>query len=272
MSTASPSAPASNWRRHLQSKGSFAVSVATELWVGGSLVLASLLFGAVVAHRSGPTSLDRKIMSLVSQVHGVSWTPLAHLSSPAALVPAVVLCAAWALRQGLRNAAVCGLAPVVGVLVAQGLKHMVGRLDAGVSSYPSGSVAAVAAVAAVAVVAVARPWKPVAAVVGGALAIVMSLTVVALRWHFPTDALGGGALAFGLTMLIDAATLTAWPVRVDGSTSAEERRAVRERPSSTSRSRDRSFTGLAGWLIGRSDDGDDPGQLRAYTEVRRPHR
>ncbi len=185
------------------SVGSLAVPVAVELWTGGLLLVGMLVLGGLVAHESRPTIFDQMVQGRVPHLPHAVWTGVVHLGSPLVLVPVVLLCAIWALRQGVRLAAVCALSPIVAALLAQILKHVFDRLDTGVASYPSGTVATVAAVAAVAVIAVDRRWKPAVAVIGGLLVVAMCLTVVALRWHYPTDAGGGAALGVGVAMVAD---------------------------------------------------------------------
>ena len=193
-------------RDFLRESGSFGISATGEVWTGGLLIVGMLAFGGLIAHDRGPTALDQLVIGHLPHVRGTTWTGLVHLSSPFVLVPAVLVSAAWSLRQGLRPAVVCVLAPLVAVLAAQVLKHVFNRLDSEVASYPSGTVAAVAAVAAVAVIAVDRRWRPFVALGGALLLVTICLTVVALRWHYPTDAIGGAALSVGVVMMGDGLT------------------------------------------------------------------
>jgi membrane-associated phospholipid phosphatase len=48
-------------------------------------------------------------------------------------------------------------------------------------------------------------WKWVTAVLAVAYALWMTIAVVALRWHFPTDSLGGAVLGVAVVLVIDAA-------------------------------------------------------------------
>jgi len=76
------------------------------------------------------------------------------------------------------------------------VKPLVGRTLGGVLSYPSGSTVGAAALAAAGVLASPRRWRPWIAGPASAYALWVALAVVALRWHYPTEALAG--LAFGV--------------------------------------------------------------------------
>ena len=70
-------------------------------------------------------------------------------------------------------------------------------------TFPSGSVTTVAALATAWALAVPRWWRwlvvPTVTVVVGAVA----WAVVGLRWHYPSDALGGAAFGVGVVLLVD---------------------------------------------------------------------
>ena len=85
------------------------------------------------------------------------------------------------------------------------VKPVVGRTFADVVSFPSGTVAAVAAVATVALLATPDPWRSVVAALGGTVTVLACMSVVALRWHYPTDAVAGVAVGGGVVLLADCA-------------------------------------------------------------------
>ena len=110
------------------------------------------------------------------------------------------------LRDWVRAIA-CAVAPVIAVLIVQDLaKPLVGRHIgmAGGSSYPSGTVAAVAALATAATLVMPRLVRPLVAAVGLLATIGTSVAVIVLRWHYPTDALGGIAVGIGAVLVLDA--------------------------------------------------------------------
>ena len=75
----------------------------------------------------------------------------------------------------------------------------------GVLSYPSGNVADVAAVVTALALAVPRPARPVVVVAGAVAVGMMTVAVVGLRWHYPTDALAGAVLGVGTVLTVDGA-------------------------------------------------------------------
>jgi len=86
-------------------------------------------------------------------------------------------------------------------------KPLVGRHFEGSSglSYPSGTVTAVAALAAGILLVAPRLAKPAVAALGGALVAAVCVAVVVLRWHYPTDALGGVCVGAGAVFALDGA-------------------------------------------------------------------
>ncbi len=85
------------------------------------------------------------------------------------------------------------------------VKPVVDRTFADVVSFPSGTVTAVAAVATVGLLATADRWRSVVATLGGTVTVLAIVSVVALRWHYPTDALAGVATGVGVVLLTDCA-------------------------------------------------------------------
>ena len=104
---------------------------------------------------------------------------------------------------------------MVAVLVVQDLaKPLVGRhigLTGG-SSYPSGTVAAVAALAVAFTLVMPRLLRPLVALAGAAVTVGVSAAVIVLRWHYPTDALGGIGVGMGSVLLVDGLAHIPWVV------------------------------------------------------------
>jgi membrane-associated phospholipid phosphatase len=116
-------------------------------------------------------------------------------------------------------------------LTTQLLKHAIaqprvvdwlGTEQISASAWPSGHATAAMALALAAVLVAPRRARPVVAVLGGAYALVAGTAIIALRWHFPSDVLGGylvaAAWALGVTAVLVAverrpaapAPLAAW--------------------------------------------------------------
>ena len=78
-----------------------------------------------------------------------------------------------------------------------------GRHFDGVLSYPSGNVTNVAAVATALALATSGRIRVVVGVLGAVATGAMAVAVTGLRWHFPTDALGGAVFGVGVVLLVD---------------------------------------------------------------------
>jgi len=72
-------------------------------------------------------------------------------------------------------------------------------------AFPSGHATAAMTVAIALVVVVPGSLRLVAALVGAAVAIAVSFSIVALGWHFPSDVVGGYLLATGWALVLLAA-------------------------------------------------------------------
>jgi membrane-associated phospholipid phosphatase len=117
-----------------------------------------------------------------------------------------------ALRDWVRAVA-CAAAPVLAVLIVQDLaKPLVGRHlgITGGSSYPSGTVAAVAALATAATLVMPAMARPLVAAVGAVATVGACAAVIVLRWHYPTDALGGIGVGTGAVLVVDALFHVPW--------------------------------------------------------------
>ena len=92
------------------------------------------------------------------------------------------------------------------------------------ASYPSGHATAAMALALAAVLVTAPAWRRHVAVAGGAFALLVSFSVLALGWHFPSDVVGGYLLA-GVWCLLAVAALRALAARVPQAHAPSARRA-----------------------------------------------
>ena len=178
----------------------------TELVVGSALVLAAALGGLYFAIRPGPARVDGWLRDLVGPSHALAFTHVSSLTRPAVIVIGAAVAAGVCLPRDRPRALACLVAPplalIAGELVA---KPVVGRTLGGVLSYPSGSTVGAAALAAAAVLATPARWRPWIAGPASAYALWVALAVVALRWHYPTDALAGLAFGAGVVLVIDGA-------------------------------------------------------------------
>ncbi len=212
------------------------VGTVAELTVGAGLLGLSALAGLVFVHRPWPNRLD---------VWGYQALPLdsgsrlAHdlvtLGSLTALVVGVAVVFAIGVLRDWVRAVACAAAPLVAVVVVQDLaKPLVGRHIGitGANSYPSGTVAAVAALAMAFTLVMPRLLRPLVALAGAVATVGVSAAVIVLRWHYPTDALGGIGVGMGSVLMLDGLLHIPWavaalfrPARRDG------RLGVQQHPS-----------------------------------------
>jgi undecaprenyl-diphosphatase len=186
---------------------------APETPAGASLALAGIVLGLVVVGgiilhvRPGPNVLDTWAFSAFP---GSLQSSLLHAVTDLGLFPVTagfaLVAAAWVWRRDRRRALACLCGPALAVGLAELTKMAVGRRFEGTAalSWPSGTTAAVAAVVAVVVLVTRRRARAVAVVAGTAVVAVVAIALVAYRWHYMSDALGGIALGVGTILLVDA--------------------------------------------------------------------
>ena len=212
-------------------------------WAGALLACCAALvavLGVLFAHQSRAGRLDHAIDPRVIAWLGGHRGLLLWLAAPGSLVPAAVLCAvivAACLLAGRLNGAVLAAAsvPVAVGLDDVLLKPLVHRTYGGSLVYPSGHTTAAFALAATVTVllllaprparaAVLRMLIPVAAC---ALAAVVAIAVIGLRWHYFTDTLAGAAVAAGtvcgLALLLDRPAPRRWLTRASRRPAAQDR-------------------------------------------------
>ena len=155
---------------------------------------ATALGGLLLAKRPGPNRVD------AAGYFYVPSDPSSHLANelvkigsiPVLLSGIGVIFAVMIFRDWVRAFA-CAAAPIVAVEVVEHIaKPMVGReIGAGGFTYPSGTVAAVAALAAAVFRRLPRLLRPLSTLAGALAVTGVAWAVLALRWHYPTDVLGG---------------------------------------------------------------------------------
>ena len=181
-----------------------------ELLLGCFLLGGATLAGFAFVHRPWPNRLDVIGLRVFPAHLSSRWAAdLAHLGSmPVLAVGVGALCVAGVLSRDWARAAACVVAPMGAVLTVQLVaKPLVGRHFEGSSglSYPSGTVTAVAALATGVLLVAPRLAKPAVAVMGGVVVAAVCVAVVVLRWHYPTDALGGAGVGAGAVFALDGA-------------------------------------------------------------------
>jgi membrane-associated phospholipid phosphatase len=190
--------------------------ISVELILGMGSLLVAAVAGLAFVHRPWPNRLDVLGYRLLPADMGSHWAnDVVMLGSVTALVVgAVAIFLVGVMRDWVRAVA-CAAAPVVAVVIVQELaKPMVDRhlgLN-GPSSYPSGTVAAIAALATAATLVVPRLLRPLVAGAGLLAVLATGAAVIVLRWHYPTDALGGIAVGVGAVLSLDGLLHVPWAV------------------------------------------------------------
>ncbi len=180
-----------------------------EIVVGGILVALTALGGIYFAFRPEPAAFDHWIE--VTSTKGSWFTTVTALRYPFVVILGSVFLAAVTVRRNRPRALACLVAPPLALVACELLiKPWVGRSIAGSFSYPSGSTVGAAALATAAVLASPSRWRPVTAVVATLFSLWMAVAVIALRWHFPSDALAGVAFGVGVVMLVDGLAAEAY--------------------------------------------------------------
>jgi membrane-associated phospholipid phosphatase len=178
---------------------------AVETAVGAALLGVSLVGAVLAAAHPAANALDRWGFDAIGAAPGsVVLLRITDIGSPVVLVVATVVAGLVALRHDRVRAIACLSGPAaVAVLVELVLKPVVGRHFEGVLSYPSGNVADVAAVATAWTLAVTPRFRPFVVAVAAAATLAMADAVIALRWHYPSDALGGLVLGVAVVVFVD---------------------------------------------------------------------
>ena len=185
-----------------------------ELLSGAGLLGLAALAGLAFVHRPWPNRLDTIGFSRLASDPSSRWAhDLVNVGSLHVLLIGVVALFAVGLTRDWLRALSCAVAPLVAVLIVQDVaKPLVGRHIgiAGGSSYPSGTVAAVAALATGAMLVAPRLLRAPVALAGLVVVTATCAAVIVLRWHYPTDALGGVGVGAGAVLLLDGLLHLPW--------------------------------------------------------------
>jgi membrane-associated phospholipid phosphatase len=164
----------------------------------GIVVVAMFVLGWAVGKRSTP--LDRWF-------HRFEYSPLRWLllfTDPWVMTIVALFCIAVALYLGRRRLAVAMVvSPLVGIVLAQLLKHVIGRMKGQGLAYPSGHTTTVVIVMGMFVLLVGvSVWSAVVA----AVVCVLGAIGQGVTYHYFTDTIGG--LLLGCAVVCVAATAT----------------------------------------------------------------
>ena len=175
-----------------------------ELVVGGVLLALVAVSGLYLSFRPAHTVVDAWILGLVGPDHNAALTHVTSLRFPPVIVAGSVVAAVVAYPADRLRSLACLVAPALALGTCElVVKPLVGRHVGAGLSYPSGSTVGAAALATVAVLAGPTPGRTLAWIVGSAYTLWMSIAVIALQWHLPTDALAGVAYGVGVVLVVD---------------------------------------------------------------------
>ncbi len=178
--------------------------VAVELVAGTVLVLLVAMGGVYFVNRPSSGAVDGWVLDVVPGAK-VSWfTGVTALRYPWFIVLGAVVLFGLAFRRDRARAVACLIGPPAALLLCELVaKPLTGRTLGGSLSYPSGSTVGAAALATAAVLITSARWRTVVIVVASSYAAWMTVAVITLRWHFPTDALAGLAFGAGVVLVMD---------------------------------------------------------------------
>ena len=180
-----------------------------QLAAGLALLALTALGGLALARGSGPSIVDRWVPSFGGFLRNPALTDVTVLRYPQAIVVGALLVALLVLPRDPVRALACAIGPPLALLTCESvIKPLVGRTLGSGLSYPSGSTVGAAALMTAVVLATPSRWRPVAIGMGAAYVLWMSEAVIALQWHYPTDALAGIAYGTGVMLLVDVAVST----------------------------------------------------------------
>ena len=185
-------------------------------------VLVTTGLGLIFRGKEPPDHVDSVVgNAVVARFTAHPGVPL-WLATPGSTIPIIaaslVIAVGCLVARRLNGALLAVTAvPVTAFACDAVLKHVFGRASLGFLSYPSGHTASAMAVTTVLAVLLHDQARPGAARVAGAVlvalacavTVIVAVGVIALRWHYLTDTVGGAALGTGtvltLALLIDLA-------------------------------------------------------------------
>ena len=177
---------------------------AVEVAVGSLLVLAMAAGGVYFAYRPASGSVDGWFLDVISASNSPFFRASTPLRYPVIIIVGSIVASGIAFRRDRPRAVACLVGPPLALFLAESMvKPVVGRTFGGALSYPSGSTVGAAALATAFILATPARWRVIAVVAGSAYALWVSVSVITLRLHYPTDALAGLAFGVGVVLLVD---------------------------------------------------------------------
>jgi membrane-associated phospholipid phosphatase len=196
-------------------------------------------FGAVMFLVYGTfraADLDARLFESLGRLATPARTPIldsiAHSADLAPLLAFLAVLAVLALRWGRRAHLIAALAAVAGAAITTQLLKIVlahprvqPALGHGIGpvSFPSGHATAAMSMAVALVLVAPRGHRWAAVILGAAYALAVSVTVIVLGWHYPSDVLAGTLVATGFGFLAIAGLRAAGQPAVEREAQARPR-------------------------------------------------
>ncbi|HEY4928950.1 MAG TPA: phosphatase PAP2 family protein [Acidimicrobiales bacterium] len=189
----------------------------TTTIAGGALVVVVVVVALIFRWHPGPNFLDNWGFSWIHSAFGNSFFQhMTDLRSWAFILAGSILAALVVYARDRLRALACLIAPTLAILLVELLlKPVIGRRYAQVLSFPSGTTTIVASVVTAWALAVPRRIRPAVVIVGTFVIGLECISVIALRWHFPTDSLGGVIVGVGTVLMVDGLLHLAFGSRQD---------------------------------------------------------
>ncbi len=168
------------------------------------------VLGALFYHGGSPDALDKAVFSAVWP-HRRGLAPLAPAVGPVPVgVATAVLCYCCLALRRYTGAIMLALAVPAASGSTELLKHLIHRIYLGFLSFPSGHTTATFALITCVVVLLVEPparttprsMRVVLAVLSVGFGGLVALGLVAARWHYFTDTIGGAAMGIGVTLVV----------------------------------------------------------------------
>jgi len=196
-------------------------------WVLAACVVIVSALGVLFADQTRANPLDRAVDApVIHAFHGHHVTAY-WLGRPGSELPALLMVAAIVVVCLLAGRLSGALLAVLGFAISEGLaeallKPLFHRTYLGSLVYPSGHMTAITALAATVTVLLLLPPQPAKArglrylvlAIAYALVIAVPIGLIALRWHYFTDLVGGAALSvatvIAVAFILDVPLVRSW--------------------------------------------------------------
>lgn len=177
--------------------------------MGVILLVLTAVGGLALARGTDPSLADRWVPAFTGFLRSSRLTDVTVLRYPQVIVLGSALIALAVVTRDPWRALSCFIGPPLALLTCESIvKPLVGRTLGSGLSYPSGSTVGAAALMTALVLATPSRWRPYSIGVGVAYVVWMCEAVLALQWHYPTDAVAGVAFGTGVVLVVDVALLT----------------------------------------------------------------